>query len=76
MKDQYIKPGTFVSLIKENEDNKKITEYGIVVNCWNDEMLGHDCYIAFYGEEIPINKEIKPYILRYSASVLNVLDIN
>ena len=50
-------------------------EFGIVVHCWIDEeMHAYDCYIAFFGDELPAGKPSeKPYILRYAAISLKVI---
>ena len=67
--DQYIKPGKKVRL--------SITgEYGIVAHCWYDEeTYNYDCYIAFYGTSFPDEKtRCKPYIFRYGAGSLEILE--
>jgi hypothetical protein len=39
------------------------------------EISGYDCYVAFFGPALASGKlEEKPYVLRYAASSLNVLD--
>ena len=50
-------------------------EFGVVVHCWIDEALdAHDCYIAFFGNELPSAAPEKlPYILRYASTSLTVL---
>ena len=46
-------------------------EYGIVISTWYDhEICCKDCYVAFWGNEIPDfenGEKIEPYILRYAA---------
>lgn len=47
-------------------------EYGIVIATWRNPEIDHmkDCYVAFWGHEIPdFESDIKPdpYILRYAA---------
>jgi hypothetical protein len=51
-------------------------EYGAVIHCWfEDEIGGYDCYVAFFGKELPTGKPAeKPYILRYASTSLNVVD--
>ena len=51
-------------------------EYGVVVHCWLDvEIDGHDCYVAFFGNQQPTGKPTeKPYILRYASASLTVID--
>lgn len=55
------------------EDGRR--EYGVVVHCWKDEDIGaHDCFVAFFGAEMPTGKPTeKPYLLRYAASSLTVV---
>ena len=51
-------------------------EFGIVVHCWmNDDIRGYDCYVAFFGNEYPSGPpQHIPYILRYAAQSLDVLE--
>ncbi len=46
-------------------------EYGIVVSTWYNPEIGmKDCYVAFWGHEIPsfeAEETPRPYILRYAA---------
>jgi len=51
-------------------------EYGVVVHFWvSDEFDGYDCYVAFFGQELPDGAPPeKPYILRYAAVSLVVLE--
>jgi hypothetical protein len=53
-----------------------VPEYGIVVHCWLDgEIDTYDCYVAFFGEQLPTGKpEERPYILRYPSLFLTVID--
>ncbi len=71
-KDRYLSPGTKVRL--ESEEGKP--EEGVVVHCWgNDEIDAYDCYVAFFGKTLPIREPTeKPYILRYAASSLKVIE--
>lgn len=70
--DQYLSPGTKVRL--ESVDGAP--EVGVVVHCWgSDEIDAYDCYVAFYGSEFPTRElKAKPYLLRYAASSLNVVE--
>ena len=70
--DRFIAPGTPVRYDGMNEGGP---EYGVVIHCWNDEEIGaHDCYVAFFGAEIPTGKPAeKPYVLRYATSSLSDL---
>lgn len=66
---EYISPGTKVKL--------PITgEYGIVAHCWySDQIYDFDCYVAFFGTSFPDQEtECRPYILRYAAVSLEILD--
>jgi hypothetical protein len=50
---------------------KSTGEVGIVVWTWDDEVLGADTYVAFFGNEFPVGApEKKPYVLRYASSSL------
>lgn len=53
-------------------------EYGVVIHCWLDEEIGgYDCYVAFFGNELPTQKPNEPpYILRYASTSLVVLDLD
>jgi len=53
-----------------------VPEYGVVVHCWMSEDIGgYDCYIAFFGSELPSGPpKTKPYVLRYAASSLIVIE--
>ena len=72
-KDRYIPPGTPVRF---DGLSKGEPEYGVVVHCWEDDETGmHDCYVAFFGSAFPPGKpEKKPYVLRYAAVSLNVVE--
>jgi len=50
-------------------------ELGVVVHCWmSEEIGGYDCYVAFFGSELPSGRpKTKPYVLRYAASSLKVI---
>ena len=51
-------------------------EYGVIVHCWHNwEIDAYDCYVAFFGDAIPDAMPAeKPYVLRYAATSLTVLD--
>lgn len=53
-----------------------VDEHGVVVHCWTDDETNlYDCYVAFFGIAVPEGKpERKPYVLRYFASSLRVVD--
>ena len=53
-----------------------VPEYGVVVHCWMSEDIGgYDCYVAFFGSELPNGlPKTKPYVLRYAASSLIVIE--
>ena len=68
--DRYLTPGTKVRRVSfVNDDAHLTSEYGIVVHCWKDESLGaFDCYVAFFGDQIPDGPPTeKPYVLRYAS---------
>lgn len=67
--DTYLTPGTQVRYDGLVDGGP---EYGVVVHCWYEpEIYGHDCYVAFFGPEMPSGQPSeKPYILRYAASSL------
>lgn len=69
--DQFISPGTKVLY-----DGTGVPEYGVVVHCWLDEFGAYDCYVAFFGDEMPTSGKPKcrPYILRYFANSLNEIE--
>lgn len=71
--DCFLTPGTRVRFDGLSEGEP---EYGVVIHCWyNDEIYGHDCYVAFFGESWPVNEpEEKPYVLRYAVVSLNVIE--
>lgn len=71
--DRYLAPGTKVSLRNPTDGEY---EHGVVVHCWgDDEVDAFDCYVAFFGAEMPIRKpREKPYVLRYAASSLRVTE--
>ncbi|MEW7997367.1 MAG: hypothetical protein AB2786_06070 [Candidatus Thiodiazotropha endolucinida] len=63
--------GQHVKLSCEGEKD----EYGIVIYTWRNPEIGmmKDCYVAFWGNEIPdfdSEEMISPYILRYAAASL------
>ena len=66
--------GRKVKLTCEGEKD----EYGIVIYTWKNPEIGmmKDCYVAFWGEEIPdfnSNEKITPYVLRYAATSLKLV---
>ena len=53
-------------------------EFGIVVQTWFEESGDQDCYVAFWGNDIPDMKtktSTKPCIMRYYASSLTPIDV-
>ena len=76
----YLKPGTLVRrqntlLAGEAEADREPGEVGRVVHCWDHAGIW-DCYVAFFGEKAPGKNEepSKPYVLRYWAASLDVLE--
>jgi hypothetical protein len=71
--DAPISPGTLVRYDGLADGGP---EFGVVVSCWLDPEIGFfDCYIAFFGTEIPNEMpEQKPYVLRYAAISLARLE--
>ncbi len=71
-RSRFIAPGTPVRYDGLEEGGP---EYGVVIHCWHDDEIGaYDCYVAFFGSALPAGKpDEKPYVLRYAASSLNVL---
>ncbi|MEL6359887.1 MAG: hypothetical protein AAFR21_02290 [Pseudomonadota bacterium] len=71
MPDQFLSRGTLGKLEISEED-----EFGVVVHCWfNKTMDGYDCYVAFFGDTLPDNEPAtKPYVLRYTATSLTVIN--
>lgn len=69
----YHPPGTVVRL-----DGGGRPEYGVVVHCWIDqEIRAYDCYVAFFGHELPTGKPTRiPYVLRYPSMHLTPLDLD
>jgi hypothetical protein len=50
----FLPPGTAVRLDGLQEGGP---EYGVLVHCWfEDEMGAYDCYVAFFGNELPTGK--------------------
>ncbi len=75
--DRYLAPGTRVRLDSlVNDASEPTPEFGVVVHCWLSDALGmYDCYVAFFGSDFPSGKpDDKPYVLRYAAATLVVLD--
>lgn len=49
-------------------------EYGVVVSCWHDdEIQDWDCYVAFFGDAMPLGKPTNVYVLRYASVCLDVV---
>ena len=73
MQDRYLPPGVRVRYDGRQDGS---AEFGIVVHCWHDAQIdGYDCYVAFFGESLPDGKpDQKPYILRYAATSLLLLE--
>jgi len=74
--DRLIAPGTKVRLDSLVDDDEVPTsEFGVIVYCWLDDEIGMvDCYVAFFGAELPNGKPSEqPYVLRYAATSLTVL---
>lgn len=77
---KYLKPGTYVRRGVPGPEipGEVSAEYGIIVYCWmNPDIDMYDCYVAFYGHSMPIDKQDLqdgPYILRYASTSLTVVD--
>lgn len=71
--DRFLSPGTRVRYDGLVEGGP---EYGVVIHCWEDPAHGfHDCCVAFFGAGFPTGApEEKPYILRYGAISLQVVE--
>ena len=67
----FLAAGTRVCLANGPDDRPK---FGTVIHCWVDEECWfHDCYVAFFGNELPSsNPPMKPYVLRYATTSLDV----
>lgn len=50
-------------------------EFGVVVHCWMNADIGaYDCYVAFFGNELPSGQpKQRPYVLRYAVTSLKVV---
>jgi hypothetical protein len=70
--DRHLPPGTRVRLEGHRDDG--VREHGIVVACWQDnELSGHDCYVAYFENEWPSGKPVnRPGIVRIGARFLIV----
>ena len=69
--EKKINVGQKVRLSHDGEQD----EYGIVIYTWINPNIGmsKDCYVAFWGREIPdfeSSELIEPYVLRYAATSL------
>jgi len=51
-------------------------EFGVVIHCWiSEEFNGYDFLAAFFGNEFPSGEPTdKPYVLRYAAVSLTVVN--
>ncbi len=74
--DVYLPPGTIVRHDGLVWDGGQ-PEFGVVVRCWrNRELDAWDCYIAFWGNEVPVPTDTdpeQPYILRYASMSVTVV---
>jgi len=62
------KPGTKVRLVSTGE-------VGVVIWAWEDDVVGRDLYVAFFGRRFPNGvPEAPPYVLRYLPSSLELFD--
>lgn len=70
--DRFIPPGTPVRYDGLEDGGP---EFGVVIHCWSDDDIGaHDCYVAFFGAEMPKAKPVKkPSVLCYAASSLSIV---
>jgi hypothetical protein len=71
-RERFIPAGTKVSY-----DGTGAEEFGVVVHCWfARDIQGYDCYVAFFGDEMPTTGKPKciPYVLRYAATSLTIVD--
>jgi len=80
-RNKHIKPGTLVLrqdslLIGETEGDRAAGEYGRVIHCFLTQGDIWDCYVAFFGNSIPVfgEKIVKPYVLRYYCSSLEIIE--
>lgn len=73
MHGPYYPPGTPV---RYDGSDERGPEYGIVIYCWlSEEIGGYDCYIAFFGDQLPSGESVgMPYVLRYASTSLIALD--
>lgn len=71
--NRYLPAGTKVRLSSQQPE---ALEHGIVLHCWDDEEIrAWDCYVGFFGSSFPEAKpSVKPYVLRFAATSLEVLD--
>lgn len=71
--DCFLEPGTRV---RRTNIGDEISEEGVVVHCWfDDEIVAHDCYVAFFEGTIPAGKPSgQPYVLRYASTSLVVIN--
>lgn len=71
--DSLIEPGT---LVRYDGPTDGGPEFGVVVSCWlHPQVKFYDCYVAFFGTEVPKGEpEQKPYILRYASVSLARLE--
>lgn len=73
--DRYIAPGTRVCIDWVGEDGKPRPEYGIMVHCWLDPVMGlYDCLFASFGDALPDGcPEDRPGIFQYTAASFRVI---
>jgi hypothetical protein len=76
--NRFLAPGTKVRRDYLFNGQQEESEFGIVLHCWRNEVMAgmFDCLIAFFGEKPPSMGELEeqPYILRYAAIGLVVLE--
>jgi hypothetical protein len=72
--DAPIEPGTLVRYDGLTDGGP---EFGVVVSCWlHPQVKFYDCYVAFFGAEVPKGEpEMKPYVLRYASVSLARLEL-
>lgn len=74
----YIAPGTRVrrdaTVVGWGEEEVH-SEWGVVLECWFDELIQeYDCWIAFDRNTFDGPTPEVPYVLRYAAMGLNIVD--
>ena len=78
--DGPIQPGTMVkrqdTYVEWDTEADYTPEYGRVIHSWLNEQNIWDCYVAFFGSNMPNSNaplEQKPYVLQYYCSSLIVI---